>query len=961
MRSRTVLVSGGAALALAAGGLLVTPPATATTSADYSRVDLVRPASAPLTLPSSYPLQVPLTEVPVDPSDASLVRGVTPYDAIAPQLNALTERSDRVSTQVVGKSGLGRDIYLVTVTAPETAAETAQQAEWRDRLKHEPAAAAVDTELREGYKLPLWFNGNIHGNEWEGSDAILDYIERLAAAEDPETAALLEGNRLYFTVTNNPDGRALGQRAVAAGYDPNRDMITGATNEAAVIRDLSSLLQPISFIDLHGYTGILQVEPCGPPHGENYEYDLFLPHAYATALEVERRVVEAEVPGNTYLAADGSATTENTGKILIPYRDIRAGWDDWPPIFAPQYVAFQGAITNTVELPLGRTDDVAQGQANADIDIEVAGIVMDASVDYVATHRDALLGNQAAIFERGVTGAPAVEIPADVTPADLPEGMPSEWTEIWDETDVSATEYPRAYVIPVDDRQRSVSDAETLVAQLLAHGVEVSRTTSATTLAGTSYPAGTYLVDMHQPVRGLANVLLADGSDISSRVPEMYDVSAWSLSLLWGADVAAIGSTTDELPPIGLEPVTAVAPTGSVPAGEYLAFEPRGVLEYQAVTALLADGVALEQFEDGTIALHADAVGRRAAEQAAAVFGVDFTATTADRVRAEDGTALDALRIAFSGTHEDRDALAKLGFTDTVAISADSLVSGAVSLEGVDVLFVGSPLWFSPEQSAGRAAVEAFLARGGDVVGRGEAGAAFVSDFGLAGLALRGGTWGSNGIVSVETPAEGVLGDYPQDTAFVSPAFWFSDLDSSVVVEQRYAVDRTLLAGHWVDSEGGSRGDAAGQPSAVSFSTASGTEGFLFGTSPVFRNHPVGAFSDLARALLAVAPEGAAVTLPTTPEPTPTPTATPEPTPSPEPTPTPDPTAAPGPSPEPTVDPGPTTSPEPTAVPIAGPADSGGLASTGTEPAPWLLFSGAAVALGLISLLLARRPRRQPR
>ena len=52
--------------------------------------------------------------------------------------------------------------------------------------------------------------------------------------------------------------------------------------------------------------------------------------------------------------------------------------------------------------------------------------------------------------------------------------------------------------------------------------------------AGVEYAAGSYVVDMHQPLRGMANVLLADGSDISNRVPDMYDISAWSLALLWG-------------------------------------------------------------------------------------------------------------------------------------------------------------------------------------------------------------------------------------------------------------------------------------------------------------------------------------------------------------------------------------------------------------------------------------------
>ena len=36
--------------------------------------------------------------------------------------------SDRISTQVVGRSTEGRDLYLVTITAPETKKQARQQA-----------------------------------------------------------------------------------------------------------------------------------------------------------------------------------------------------------------------------------------------------------------------------------------------------------------------------------------------------------------------------------------------------------------------------------------------------------------------------------------------------------------------------------------------------------------------------------------------------------------------------------------------------------------------------------------------------------------------------------------------------------------------------------------------------------------------------------------------------------------
>ncbi len=174
-------------------------------------LSVVRPASPLIDMPTSYPVQPELKVFPDLATDASIARGVRPYDEIAPFLNTLMDASDRVSAQVVGTSAQGRDIYLVTVTAPESAAETAQQGVYRDLIKADPIAAAADAELQTEYKVPMWFNGNIHGNEWEGTDATLNYIEDLATSTDADTVEMLDDHRIYFTVTNNPDGRALGQ------------------------------------------------------------------------------------------------------------------------------------------------------------------------------------------------------------------------------------------------------------------------------------------------------------------------------------------------------------------------------------------------------------------------------------------------------------------------------------------------------------------------------------------------------------------------------------------------------------------------------------------------------------------------------------------------------------------------------------------------------------------------------
>jgi hypothetical protein len=864
----TRVVAGASSVVVAVSAVFLAAPAAVADPSgilDAPTLPIVRTAGG-VTMPTSYPVQPTLTEVPADAADASIARGALPFADIAPTLNDLMDESDYVSAQVIGQSEQGRDLYLVTVTAPETATETAQQASWRDAIKHAPSAAAEDAAIAQGYKLPIWFNANIHGNEWEGTDATMNYIEQLVdTAADPAVADLLDTTRLYFTVTANPDGRFNGTRATANGYDPNRDFITNATNTTTALRDITGLIQPTYFVDIHGYTGILQVEPCGPPHGENYEYDLFLPHAYSAALAVEEAVAEADIPGNTYDDGTGNATLDNTGKILIPYRDIRSGWDDWPPIFAPQYVAYQGAITNTVELPLGRTGDPATNQANSAIDTEVAEVVIDSIIEYVVENRDPLLSNQMEIFERGLTGAEQTPIPADVAPEDLAPGVPTEWTDIWDETDIYNATFPRAYVIPVDGSQRSRSDAEQLVEQLLVNDIEVTRATAAFTAGGTSYPAGTFLVDMHQPLRGLANVLLADGSDISERIDSMYDISAWSLALLWGADVIAVGDTTDPALSVSVEDVTSVDLGGSVAdGGPYLALEPAGTAEWQAVTALLDAGVALAQLEDGTVVLGKDAASRAAATEAAELFGVDFTATDGLALREATTTSLRSLSVGYTTT-DDRDVLLKLGFDEPVLVTAALVTSGAVDLSTLDVLFLGGNLSFTGQNAAGAEKLTAYLAAGGDVVARGTGGATFANANGLAQVTATSGTSGSNGIVRVDTAEGSVFGADTADTAFVYPATWFTGLGEGVEVEQSYASD-VLVSGHWAASDGRSSADAAGQASAISSETDAGNRLFLFGTSPSFRNHPVGQFGDVASALYWAAGPGTAVVPPITEE-----------------------------------------------------------------------------------------------
>lgn len=863
-------------------------PGTARSADPVEKAQLINRAAEtavagdPIEMPSAYPYQPKLKLYRDNADDAAHSANLIGHPEIAPKLMDLMAKSDRVSVQVVGQSTEGRDLYLVTLTEPETAAETAQQSAWKAEIKGDPAAAAADAALLNGYKTPVWISNNIHGNEWEGTDAAIKYIEYLATAPITEVGSILANNRIYFSPSLNPDGRTNATRATALGLDPNRDMITNTTPETRSFIRQAQAIQPIYAADFHGYTSVLQMEPCGPPHGSNYEYDLYMPHNYALALKVEKDVVAAAIPGNTYFNTTtrqvvAENTTAETAHIKIPYRDTPDGWDDFPPLFTAQYAAFYGAVSATVELPKSRNGTPAgrQSPANGVINTAVAYQTMESIVGYmnVATNARDMIKNQIEVFRRGSAGEPK----DNLTVSDVPSVPgPTQWQPLWDVVDdQEPIVLPRAYVIPTGEGQRSASDAARLVDQLLTHDIEVGVLAADATVGGTTYPKGSYVVDMHQPLRGLANALLDLGEDISAKVPSMYDVSAWSYSYTWGATVDKVGLTTDA--PIGdIIPIGTVPSRASVPAEPaYVSFDLAGVADYQALNALLEDEVPVSMLADGSAVVGAASYDEVA--DAAAEFDIAFEPATDEQLAALDDETtkpLADLKIAYVGTQDDKLSLTELGFDDLVSVTATTVNNNPALLADVDVLWVGSTFNTAdvpPSQSnptgtsfaPARGAVQALVNRGAALLGRTNAGFNAAVAAGLMTGTVTNGNSSGNGIVDVDTPADSVLAPYAQDTSFIYPAYSFVP-GAGTKTEQSYDAVDAFLAGHWRGTTATNGPDyAAGKASVVSaVNPTTGAKSLVFGTSVFFRTHPKGGMSQAARALFWAGPEGAAVVAP---------------------------------------------------------------------------------------------------
>ncbi|GHH83451.1 M14 family zinc carboxypeptidase [Streptomyces capitiformicae] len=810
VREGSALPQGAAkAPASAARRALSAPVADLSDTADSSR---------------GYPREQILSPDPENPADKSLKLGLTPYHAIAPKLNALQALGDRVSVEIAGRSAGGHRLYLVTVTAPETARQTRDQARMRELIESAPQSAAKDPAVKRKYKTPVFFNNNIHGNEWEGTDAALKLVERLATADDTRTKDLLARNRLYFNITANPDGRIAGTRTNAGGFDMNRDFVTASQPEVRAMRQIQIDKQPAVMLDLHGYVNGTLIEPTTPPHGENYEYDLFLKNTYANALGME-----SAVNGLGY-------TPEKDGvdPVQIPFRDSAEGWDDWPPIFTPQYAAFHGTVAaHTVEIPLQVNNTayeslpVSELRRRSAINVDVAGAAMEATLDFVQRRRTSLIADQIEVFRRGATGAAQVPVSEETVP-----GVPGIGPE-----DVYTTEFPRAYVIPAGTGQRSATAAARLVDHLLANDVRVTRATHAFRLGGRTYAKGSYVVDMRQPKRGLANVLLADGRDISDKVSVMYDISGWSLGRLWGASVVEVES--GRLSAVPARPVTAAARVGYVAPRGNLRLRLDSPQEIAALNSLLKDGVSVRQAADGSALVPSSA--RRKAVALARSYDVAFDATRTVR-----GTPLHRVRVAAAVTAGELFALREMNF-DVVPVST-AILNAGFDWSTADVLFVSSGLSYGGLNASARTALTGFLTTHG-LVGRGTTGASLASATGQLTATAVQGNEDANGVVRVVNSDGAVTGEAP-DHGFVYAPVWFTDLGPDVTVEQSYGTGNPLVSGHWRPLDDGTGGPAAaaGQASVVSDPNT-----VLFGTEPLFRDHPKGEFPQVGRALFTMA------------------------------------------------------------------------------------------------------------
>ena len=369
------------------------------------------------------------------------------------------------------------------------------------RTRDDGSAQAKD--LIDGWdgavKVPVFVQGNIHGGEREGMDALMQVIRDLATTprgEHPDVDNVLDHDILVFIPTINPEGRIAGTRQNLNNFDLNRDYLTQSQDEVKASVSFINEWLPATLLDLHGYYQPTLTDGTTIPHNPGIEFDLYQPWNIERIAAQKDALAAAgysvQIPVFQFCPGGGLANPNCPGDVP-PDPQTAEGWDDWGPFYTQVYGELAGAMdSSTIEM----CSTSCGGRIGSKT---VQYVSVWSTMVHAADNAGAMLSDQMEGYRRGVEG----EARADC--CEPPFGPIHNWM----------TPYPLAHVIPFGAGQRSDAEANRLVDWLLFNDIEVTKATKKFSFGGTKYAKGSYVVWMDQARRGFADTALSVGDEDS--------------------------------------------------------------------------------------------------------------------------------------------------------------------------------------------------------------------------------------------------------------------------------------------------------------------------------------------------------------------------------------------------------------------------------------------------------------
>lgn len=635
----------------------------------------------------------------------------TTYGRMERYLDALSRATPgRVKVMPYGRSVEHQTMYLVAVSSEDNIARLdAIRADLQALADPRRTTVAEAAAIAARSPIGVWINAANDGNETAAFEAAIQLAFQLAAGEDDRTRAMRDGALVLINLAHNPEsherhvawynGFVTGDANPAAlehrapwgmstnnnhyQFDLNRDALGLVQTESRAVAAELQRWRPQVFADLHGQTTQYFFPPAADP------VNPFLPPQTEKWLETFGR-------GN-------AAAFDREGWSYFT-RDV---FDLHYPGYWDSYPSFQGATGMTYETDGGGSKGVRWRRDDGTI-LTFADGIAGHFVASLATVETAVRNREARMRDFH-----------DYFASALAEGSRG----------------PLRTVVLTPGRDPRL--AAKLATTLLRHGIEVRRVTSGGRVAGTDYlggerasrevPAGSFVVELAQPMGRLARVLLAPETPLPARFTRQeaerrarnarrapgeqeryafYDVTAWNLPMAYGAS----GFWTGDRVGLATEPLRLADGVAKAPGG----WEGETAWEIPGgATGRAASAYAWAAGTHGATRLLArlmdEGFNVAVAGRDLVVDGEGFPRGTfvarVDRNRPELHTRIDALaREAGVRVSASQTAFQERGAVGTGSGAVRTLRAPRVAVlagDGVDVTSYGA-LWFHLERRIGQ-------------------------------------------------------------------------------------------------------------------------------------------------------------------------------------------------------------------------------------------------------------------
>ncbi len=453
----------------------------------------------------------------------------------------------------------GRRLIYAAISSPANIARLAELSEGMKRLAdpRQTDRAAADALIAE---LPgtTWLAYGVHGNEISSTDAaMLTAYHLLASRGDERIAKILEGSVVFIDPMQNPDGRDrfIHHFEMAEGLKPDSSRLSAEHNEQwpggrtnhylfDLNRDWFALTQP----ETRGRIKILQEW-----------FPLAFVDAHEMGSDATYYFAPEAIPYNPHLASAQKASLELFGRSNAGWFDkfgidyfTREVYDAFYPGYGASWPSYYGSIAMTYE------------QASA------RGLIVRRYDGREFHYRET-------VRNHFVTSLSTAEVVADNRAKFLGDFYDYRVSAI----EEGRSDSIRAYIFPA---QRDQDGADKIAGLLVQQGVDVLEARDEFRACGETYAAGSYVVRTDQPAKRLVRTLLDHDVPMETdfvaeqerlrakKLPdEIYDVTAWSLPLMFNVEMDACGrSVTGNFAARGPETVRPGAADGSDARVAYL-------------------------------------------------------------------------------------------------------------------------------------------------------------------------------------------------------------------------------------------------------------------------------------------------------------------------------------------------------------------------------------------------------